>query len=63
LNLLDSFQSAFKMGTDTRGPQVMANTIAMLTLSTIATALRIYCRAGVIKNFGLDDWLAVIAQV
>ncbi|KAK8065487.1 hypothetical protein PG997_012234 [Apiospora hydei] len=48
---------------DTRGPQIAANAWAFLILSSIATLLRIYCRGWVIKSFGLDDWLAVAAQI
>ena len=46
-----------------RGPQIAANAWAFVVLSSIATILRIYCRGFVIKSFGLDDWLAVVAQV
>ncbi|KAH7018203.1 uncharacterized protein B0I36DRAFT_276695 [Microdochium trichocladiopsis] len=46
-----------------RGNEVQGNGIAMLVLSTIATALRIYCRGWVIKAFALDDWLAIVAQI
>ncbi|KXJ89532.1 hypothetical protein Micbo1qcDRAFT_213023 [Microdochium bolleyi] len=45
-----------------RGYEVQGNGIAMLALSSIATALRVYCRGWVIKAFALDDWLAVAAQ-
>lgn len=48
---------------DTRGSQVRAVTWACLTLSSVATLLRIYCRGWVTKAFSADDWLAVIAQV
>lgn len=46
-----------------RGPQVMTVYLLFLSLSTIATAFRVYCRAVVIKLFGWDDWLAVLAWV
>ncbi|PQE28884.1 hypothetical protein CJF30_00003908 [Rutstroemia sp. NJR-2017a BBW] len=45
-----------------RAAQVAAVTWVMVFLSTIATLLRIYCRGFLIKAFGPDDWLAVIAQ-
>ncbi|KAK8058863.1 hypothetical protein PG994_009311 [Apiospora phragmitis] len=48
---------------ETRGPQISANAWAFVVLSSIATLLRIYCRGWVIKSFGLDDWLAVAAQI
>jgi hypothetical protein len=53
----------YEMAADNRGPEVMAAGIAMLVISTITTLLRIYCRGWVIKTFGYDDWLAVIAQI
>ena len=48
---------------ETRGPQIAANAWAFVVLSSIATLLRVYCRGFVTKAFGLDDWLAVVAQV
>ncbi|KAK7403418.1 hypothetical protein QQX98_010831 [Neonectria punicea] len=48
---------------DTRGPQIHAITWTFLIVSSIATLLRAYCRAWVIKAFAADDWLAVIAQL
>lgn len=51
------------MAAESRGLQIGGVTYALVILSTIATALRVYCRAGVTKAFGTDDWLAVIAQV
>ncbi len=46
-----------------RGPQVSAVVGLFLALSTIGIILRCYCRAVVVKAFGLDDWFAVIAWV
>ncbi|KAF3762688.1 hypothetical protein M406DRAFT_26345, partial [Cryphonectria parasitica EP155] len=46
-----------------RAPQILAVAYTFLTISTIATALRIYCRGWVIKAFALDDWLAIVAQI
>ncbi|KAK8111646.1 uncharacterized protein PG998_008103 [Apiospora kogelbergensis] len=48
---------------ETRGPQIAANAWAFVVLSSIATLLRVYCRGFVTKAFGLDDWLAVVAQI
>lgn len=48
---------------DSRAPQMAAVTWTFLFLSSIAVALRIYCRAWVIKAFSYDDWLAVCAQI
>ncbi|PVH82384.1 hypothetical protein DL98DRAFT_388808, partial [Cadophora sp. DSE1049] len=46
-----------------RGPQVLGVAGLFLSLSTIAIALRCYCRALVVKSFGLDDWSALLAWI
>ncbi|KAL5326304.1 hypothetical protein ACEPPN_007442 [Leptodophora sp. 'Broadleaf-Isolate-01'] len=46
-----------------RGPQVLGVAGLFLSLSTIAIALRCYCRAVVVKSFGLDDWSALLAWI
>lgn len=46
-----------------RGPEVFATFALFLGLTTIATILRVYCRGFVIKQFALQDWLAVAAWV
>lgn len=46
-----------------RGPQVSAVAGLFLALSTIGILLRCYCRAFVVKAFGMDDWFAVLAWV
>lgn len=46
-----------------RGPQVSGVAGLFLALSTIAIILRCYCRAFVVKSFGIDDTSAVIAWV
>jgi hypothetical protein len=46
-----------------RGPQVNGVAGLFLALSTITILLRCYCRALVVKNFGLDDWSALVAWV
>lgn len=46
-----------------RGPQVAAVAILFLTLSWVAVSLRVYVRTILMKNFGLDDWLAVASLV
>lgn len=51
------------MAIETRATQVNAVAYTMVIMSSIAILLRVYCRAWVIKSFGIDDWLAVIAQV
>lgn len=51
------------MAPENRALQIRAVTYTFVTISSIAIALRIYCRAWVIKAFAADDWLAVVAQV
>ena len=46
-----------------RGPEVLGVAGLFLSLTTIAIALRCYCRALVVKSFGLDDWSALLAWV
>ena len=46
-----------------RGPQ-LAGVIGLFTaLSTVAVAMRCYCRMVTVKNFGMDDWFALVAWV
>ncbi|KAH8736571.1 hypothetical protein BGZ61DRAFT_341393 [Ilyonectria robusta] len=51
------------MAAESRGPQIAAVGWAFVTISSVATILRIYCRGWVIKAFAADDWLAVAAQI
>jgi hypothetical protein len=51
------------MQEENRGPQVSRVAGGFLALSTITIVLRCYCRAFVVKNFGLDDWSAIAAWV
>lgn len=51
------------MPAENRGPQVSGVAGGFLALSTLAIVLRCYCRAFVVKSFGLDDWSAVAAWV
>jgi len=49
--------------TEDRSQEVSAVAGFFLVLSTISIALRCYCRIKVVKNFGWDDWFAVLAYV
>ncbi|KAI9151378.1 hypothetical protein HJFPF1_08580 [Paramyrothecium foliicola] len=51
------------MAPESRALQINAVTYTFVVLSSIATLLRVYCRAWVIKAFAADDWLAVAAQI
>ncbi|KAF7959860.1 hypothetical protein EAE96_001464 [Botrytis aclada] len=44
-----------------RGPQIQGVVILFIVLTTLSVWMRIYCRAVVIKSFGWDDTLAVVA--
>lgn len=45
------------------GLQVMGVYSFFLALTTVTIILRTYCRVFVLKNFALDDWLAITAWV
>ena len=46
-----------------RGPELIAVYSFFIGLTTLAVALRTYCRVYLVKNFALDDWLCVTAWV
>jgi hypothetical protein len=48
---------------ENRGPQVAGVAGFFLGFAWIAVALRCYCRALVVKSFGLDDWLCFLSMV
>lgn len=48
---------------ETRVPAIIAVSIAMLGVATIALALRCYVRIGMQKTFQIEDYLVVIAWV
>ena len=48
---------------ENRGPQVAGVAGFFVALTTIVVCLRCYCRIAIVKNFGLDDYLSVLAQV
>jgi hypothetical protein len=48
---------------ENRGPEVEAVAILFLTLAWISVSLRYYVRAVMMKSFGMDDWLAIVALV
>jgi hypothetical protein len=51
------------MATPNRGPELLAVNIAFVTTAVLACALRIYVRLMMVKAFGRDDWLMVLATV
>ncbi|WYZ40849.1 hypothetical protein EsH8_IV_001190 [Colletotrichum jinshuiense] len=46
---------------ENRGPELLAVNIFFVSAAIFATALRCYVRAGLVKAFGTDDWLMVLA--
>ncbi|KAL9563843.1 hypothetical protein ACKAV7_012015 [Fusarium commune] len=50
------------MAIESRALQVAAIDYTFVVISSVATLLRVYCRAVVIKAFAVDDWLAIAAQ-
>lgn len=50
-------------GIENRGPQLLGINILFLTLTSIASILRCYVRARMVKAFGGDDWLMMAAMV
>ncbi|KAH6886810.1 hypothetical protein B0T10DRAFT_490369 [Thelonectria olida] len=48
---------------ENRGPQLLGVNVFFLVVSLISISLRCYSRIGLVKAFGLDDWLMVVAAV
>ncbi|KAH0427247.1 integral membrane protein [Colletotrichum camelliae] len=48
---------------ENRGPELLGVNVFFVTTAIIATALRCYVRIGLVKAFGRDDWLMVLALV
>lgn len=46
-----------------RGVSLLAVNIAFLSVAVVAVALRCYTRIGVVRAFGLDDWVMLFAAV
>ncbi|KXJ91809.1 hypothetical protein Micbo1qcDRAFT_57932 [Microdochium bolleyi] len=46
-----------------RGPELRAVNIFFLTITLVSMALRCYVRIGMVKAFGTDDWLMVLATI
>lgn len=46
-----------------RGPQVAGVAIFLVITSVVSMGLRCYVRLGIVKAFGLDDWLMLAATV
>ncbi|KAL7928217.1 hypothetical protein V8C35DRAFT_318684 [Trichoderma chlorosporum] len=48
---------------ETRGPQLLAVVLVLLTFAFTATLLRCYVRITLVKAFGLDDYLMIFAMI
>ncbi|KAG9189862.1 hypothetical protein G6011_06730 [Alternaria panax] len=51
------------MAIPNRGPELLAVNIAFVTTAILACLLRIYVRIRMVKAFGRDDWLMVLATL
>ncbi|KAH6878469.1 hypothetical protein J4E91_010496 [Alternaria rosae] len=51
------------MAVPNRGPELLAVNIAFVTTAVLACCLRIYVRVCMVKAFGRDDWLMVLATL
>lgn len=48
---------------ENRGPELLGVNVFFSATAIIATTLRCYVRAGLVKAFGRDDWLMLLALV
>ena len=60
---LSTSTSAAMGNSGDRSGEAVAVIIFFLSLSTVAVSLRCYCRIRVVKSFGWEDWLAIMAHV
>ncbi|EMD89543.1 hypothetical protein COCC4DRAFT_124963 [Bipolaris maydis ATCC 48331] len=51
------------MAVPDRGPELLAVNIAFVTTAVLACLLRCFVRVRMVKAFGLDDWLMVVATL
>lgn len=49
--------------TESRSLELRAVAIGAWVLAFVATVLRVYARAGIMKAFTTDDWLMIVAMV
>lgn len=46
-----------------RGPQLRAVAVSLYALTLLALLLRCYARLAIVKAFGSDDWMMLVAMV
>ena len=46
-----------------RGPAILAVTWAECAVAFLLVSLRVFARGYLIRNFGMDDWVIIIAMV
>lgn len=56
-------EASFAMAIPNRGPELLAVNIAFVCTAILACALRCFVRVRMVKAFGRDDWLMVLATV
>ncbi len=49
--------------TETRAPEIFAVNLVFGILTILIVLLRTYTRAVIVKSFGLDDWIMILATV
>lgn len=48
---------------ENRGPELLGVNVAFLTAALVSILLRCFVRVFMVKAFGVDDWLMVVAAV
>ncbi|KAL7785847.1 hypothetical protein V8C37DRAFT_393546 [Trichoderma ceciliae] len=48
---------------ENRGPELQGVAYALLVIALVSLLLRCYCRILIVKNFGGDDWMMVLAMI
>jgi hypothetical protein len=51
------------MAIENRGPELLGVNVAFLAAALVSILLRCYVRVFMVKAFGVDDWLMVVAAV
>ena len=51
------------LSSQNRGHEVLAVTVALLVLSTVAVVLRLVSRVGIVKRVSIDDYFMILAWV
>lgn len=63
LRRLKISRSLFIIMAENRGPELLAVNIVFCSLTGIIVLLRCYTRVFIVKAFGTDDWIMLLAMV